>query len=114
MARDLIAIMRDVPADSFDIKIKVELPHNAQAHLEAARDYHERATAAASRAAAETKAAACALADSGVTLRDIGKTLGVSHQRAHQLLAGAGRRSARSRSSGAATARGTPTTKAGN
>lgn len=46
------------------------------------------ATREASLAAAATKAAARELADSGMTLRDVGKVLGVSHKRVHQLLTG--------------------------
>ncbi|MGH8774968.1 MAG: type II toxin-antitoxin system HicB family antitoxin [Jiangellaceae bacterium] len=64
MARDLAALMLDVEADTLRIDITIATP----------------------AAAAELRAAARELYDAGLTLRDIGKVLDVSYQRAHQLL----------------------------
>lgn len=86
-ARDLIATYLDVPEDSFDVEVKVELPSGVQAHLRRAVDLRTRAAQAQSKAADEYRAAARDLQAAGFTVRDIGKALEVSHQRAAQLLA---------------------------
>lgn len=86
MARDLIAIMTDVPADSFELTVRVTLPQEAQEHLQRAAGLREKAASAQSRAAMEVRLAAPGVKDDGMTLRDIGDALGVSYQRAHQLV----------------------------
>lgn len=86
MARDLIAVMEDVPSDSFHVEVHVTLPaevdqelrRSAELRADAARSQHE--------AAALTRSAARRLHDDGLTLREIGKLLDVSHQRVHQLV----------------------------
>jgi predicted XRE-type DNA-binding protein len=88
MARDLIAIMEDVPADSFRLDMQITLPDDVRKDLELSADLRTQA-AASQRAAAElTRGAARRLHEDGLTLRDIGKLLEVSHQRAHQLVDG--------------------------
>ncbi|PDQ34983.1 MAG: hypothetical protein B5766_08310 [Candidatus Lumbricidophila eiseniae] len=86
MARDCICILKDIPADSFDIDVSVKLPTTAQEHLTAARSLSAQAVAVQAKAAAESRAAARELKAAGLTLREIGIVLGVSHQRAHQLV----------------------------
>lgn len=86
MARDLVAMMLEVAPDSFDLEIRIKLPEDAAEHLRAAERLREESARANSAAAEEARAAAQALADAGLPLRDIGIALGVSHQRAHQLL----------------------------
>lgn len=86
MARDLISVMADVPPDSFDLDIQIEVPESVRKHLDRAAQLRAEATAANSAAAAESKAAARELRDRGLPLRDVGEVLGVSYQRAHQLV----------------------------
>lgn len=85
-ARDLIALMLEIPPTSFDVDIDIDLPVAASEHLARAQDLRQQAALAQSAAAAESRAAARALAATGMPLRDIGTALGVSHQRAHQLV----------------------------
>lgn len=86
MARDLVAVWLEVPEDSFGIEVVVELPAAVQAHLIRAFELREAAAHAQSEAADEYRAAALDLRASGLTVRDIGKALDVSHQRAQQLI----------------------------
>jgi hypothetical protein len=85
-ARDLIATYLDVPEDSFDLEVRVELPSGVQAHLRRADELRTRAAQARSKAADEYRAAARDLQAAGLTVRDIGNALHVSHQRVAQLL----------------------------
>jgi hypothetical protein len=85
MTRDLIAVMQGVEPDSFEINVQLTMPASVREHLrrvEAARIAEAKARA---EAAAELRAAAVDLHESGVALRDVGRLLGVSHQRASQL-----------------------------
>jgi predicted RNase H-like HicB family nuclease len=86
MARDLIAVYQDIPEDSFDIKIQVELPASVRRHLQRAVKLRNQAAHAQAEAADEYRAAARELKREGLTVRDIGDALEVSHQRAHQLI----------------------------
>ncbi len=88
MARDLVAVVTDVEPDVVELMWHVVLPEAVQAHLERASRLRNDAAAAQFQAAVEVRAAARALADTGLTLRDIGQALGVSYQRAHQLVRG--------------------------
>lgn len=88
MARSLIAITLAVPADSFDIDIEVEsvgAVHVAErtAHLRAER---EAAVRLDQQVQADAESLARDLAGEGLPVRDIGDILGVSYQRAHQLI----------------------------
>jgi hypothetical protein len=85
MTRDLIAVYLDVPEDSFGVEIRVELPSAVQEHLRRAAELRNRASHAQAEAADEYRLAARELRVSGLTVRDIGAALGVSHQRAQQL-----------------------------
>ena len=86
MARDLIAVMDDIPADSFDLDIDIIPPESVAAHLQKSKELSEQAAAIRSWAAAESRKAALELHRDGVPLRDVGALLGVSFQRAHQLV----------------------------
>lgn len=85
MARDLIAIMLEVEPDSFDIDVRIELPAEVRRHLDAAEHARKDEAEARTRAAAESRAAATALKNADLSVRDIGKVLGISYQRASQL-----------------------------
>jgi hypothetical protein len=86
MARDLIAIMEDVRPDSFNVKVRVNLPAEVRAELERSADLREQAARNQAEAAALARRAARHLRDQGLPLRDVGQVLGVSFQRAKQLI----------------------------
>lgn len=87
-ARDLIAVWLETPEDSFNIDVQVELPDTVKHHLKLAAKLRQEAADAQAAAAEEYRRAAIELKDDGLTMRDIGKALGFSHQRAHQLVSG--------------------------
>lgn len=89
MARDLVAIMLEVEVDSFELVVDLVLPQEIRAHLNSAARLREESARANKAAAKEARAAARGLADAGLPLRDIGIALGVSRQRAHQLVGAA-------------------------
>lgn len=86
MARDLIAVMTDEPADTLELEVHIDLPTQARHHLEEAARLRDVAATTNHQAAAEARAAAAALRADGLTVRDIGHALGISYQRAHQLI----------------------------
>lgn len=86
MARDLVAIMTDADPESFALDVHIELPGEVSAHLERSARLRDEAAKAQSEAAAESRAAARELAADGLPVRDIGIALGVSFQRAQQLV----------------------------
>jgi hypothetical protein len=86
MARDLIAVMEQVDPQSFELKPDIVFPSVAYAHWTRAAKLREESARAQTEAAEEARTAALALADLGLTVRDIGAMLGVSHQRAAQLI----------------------------
>ncbi|MBT2501435.1 hypothetical protein [Curtobacterium sp. ISL-83] len=89
MARDWLSLMLDRDADSFELDIEIAMPEAARAHLERARVLREESERTRVEAARETAAAALVLHESGLTVREIGPLLHVSHQRAQQLVAAA-------------------------
>ena len=86
MARDLIATMAGVAPDSVELTIDIALPDEVATHLKQAEQLREQSRRAQSSAAAEVRQAARLLAEQGLSLRDVGTALGVSYQRAHQLV----------------------------
>ena len=83
--REAIAYLSGLPEDSFDIEVAPVLPDAFWEAMRGAEDQRDVA-AAANRAAAElNQRAARVLRDEGLTLRDVGHLMGVSHQRAAQL-----------------------------
>ncbi len=93
MARDLIAVMEDVDPTSCAVEIHISLPEDVSQELEAAASLREKAAGAQAEAARRSRHAARRLHELGLPVRDIGKVLGISHQRAHQLVDEAGRAS---------------------
>lgn len=88
MARELIAVTLDQPLDSFDLEISVERVHDLDIASRIAKIQQEKLRAAELERTAleESKLLAQELANQKLTVREIGLILGVSHQRAHQLL----------------------------
>jgi hypothetical protein len=86
MTRDLIAIMEDVPPGSFDVELRIVLPEDVRADLEQSAALRSEAARAQAEAARLSRHAARLLRDQGLPLRDVGQALGVSFQRAKQLI----------------------------
>ena len=86
MARDLIAIMADVPQNSFDVDMKIILPEDVQLELDQSVALREQAKQSQAEAARLARDAAQRLHTLGLSLRDIGQALGVTFQRAKQLV----------------------------
>lgn len=89
MARDWLSLMLERDADSFELDIEMAMPDAARMHLDRAAALREESERARVEAARETAAAALVLHESGLTVREIGPLLHVSHQRAQQLVAAA-------------------------
>ena len=86
MVRDLIAIMTDVPQNSFDVDMRIILPEDVQIELDQSQVLREQAKQSQAEAARLARDAAHRLHDLGLSLRDIGRALGVTFQRAKQLV----------------------------
>ena len=94
MARDAIALMLDVPPDSFDVTLGgVHLtpekePTPLEVQLRQVVSARQQIEAHLGQVAAQTRDMAEQLVGCGFTLRDTGQLLGMSHQRVAQLLRG--------------------------
>lgn len=86
MAKDLITVMND--DDNPELKVTFVLPKQAKQHVTEMFRQREIAKKANAQAAAESRLAARALRNEGLTYRQIGALLGVSYQRAFQLVNG--------------------------
>ncbi|RIJ76635.1 hypothetical protein D1871_11220 [Nakamurella silvestris] len=86
MVADAVELLTNVPAASVEVTVRPEVPESVRAHLAEAEVQREASAAANSRAAAETREAARELKEQGMPLRDVGAVLGVSYQRAFQLV----------------------------
>jgi DNA-binding transcriptional regulator LsrR (DeoR family) len=86
MVRDLIAIMTDVPQNSFDVDMRIILPQDVQIELDQSQVLREQAKQSQAEAARLARDAAHRLHTLGLSLRDIGRALGVTFQRAKQLV----------------------------
>lgn len=91
MARDAVALLLRVPPGSFDLVVIPNLPADVAAEIDAARelrqtaDRYQRDATLAARDVARRLFERCHF-----TVRDIGRLLGISHQRVSQLLERAG------------------------
>ncbi len=88
MTEDLISNMTDASQEAFEVEYQIRVPPAAKAHLDTATRLRDDATQAQAGAAAEVREAAKVLRATGMPVRDIGRTMGISYQRAHQLLVG--------------------------
>ncbi len=88
MARDLIAVMKEVAPQSFNLDVSVELPDEVTVHLKRSQALRQESDRTKHLAAQEVRVAAKELRERGLTVRDIGAALDVSYQRAHQLISG--------------------------
>lgn len=86
MARDLVAVMREVKPDSFGLEVELALPASVDKHIREAARLRALAMESNAAAARRSRDAARELREAGLTVRDVGEVLGVSHQRAHQLV----------------------------
>ena len=85
-ARELIALMTDTPPGSFTVHVDVVLPDDVRRDLEESAALRDQAARSQARAAQLSRHAARRLRDQGLALRDVGQALGVSFQRAKQLI----------------------------
>jgi predicted RNase H-like HicB family nuclease len=87
MARETIALMLNVPEDSFEIVVEPDLSSlgDVREAVEAALRARERASAAQDAASSAMRHAVSEIRGSGYTSRDAGLLLGVSNQRISQI-----------------------------
>lgn len=87
MARDAIATMLNVDAASFAVEVVPDCPPDVVALLESVRRVKE-ALEQAQRDASEIvhQAAVTLTRDDGLSMRDAGRLIGISHQRVAQIL----------------------------
>jgi predicted RNA binding protein YcfA (HicA-like mRNA interferase family) len=87
MAQEVIALQTDVPVESVEVEIEVALDDLRVTELaRRVLDHRRQAAAMERQAIEEARELALALAEREVPVRDIGEILGVSYQRAHQLV----------------------------
>lgn len=87
MARDAISLLFEVPPDSFDIEVIQNLDPPTQEQLEDVKALREAVVEWRRRWKETTSETVRSLAASGYAQRDIGRLVGISHQRVAQLLA---------------------------
>jgi hypothetical protein len=86
MAHDAIAGVLDVSPDSFEVVVTPVVPASVRSLVEEATEARSHAAQAQDSAAQLTRRAAERLVEEGLTVRDAGVLLGVSHQRIAQLV----------------------------
>jgi hypothetical protein len=84
--REAIAFVAQVPAEEVQIEVLPEVPTEFTKLLHESEVARTEARRANAEAASRSRAAAKVLSDAGLPLRDIGTIMGISHQRAAQLL----------------------------
>jgi predicted RNase H-like HicB family nuclease len=87
MAREAIALMQNVPEDSFDVTVETDLASlgGLQPLINEALEAREAYELAQDRASAAMRQAVGEIRSSGYTSRDAGMLLGVSNQRISQI-----------------------------
>lgn len=95
--RDYVALMLDVPDDSFDVRLIVSVDKEVDRKVEDALRLRKAADRLQGEASEAVRSAVAALTESGVsTVRDLGIVLKISPQRAQQLKSPAANKRARS------------------
>ncbi len=87
MARDAISLMLEVPPDSFDVEVVENHDPPTQEVIDDILSIREAVAAMKRETGNKTRDAVLALHESGYPQRDIGRMVGISHQRVAQLLA---------------------------
>ncbi|MDN5917206.1 MAG: hypothetical protein L0I76_19235 [Pseudonocardia sp.] len=87
MARDLVAVMTRGDPTGIDIDVTVELPESVRHKLDRVDQARSAELTARAEAAAELRSAALELKRTGMSVRELGRVLHVSYQRASQLTA---------------------------
>lgn len=86
MARDAIAGVLSIAPDSFEIVVAPQVPTAVRTMVARAMKARSQAAQAQDAAAHLTRDAARQLVEEGLTVRDAGALLGISHQRIAQLV----------------------------
>lgn len=86
MVRDAVSLMTDVPEDSIEVEVVPEVDEEVSNAIAQAAFMREEAEVMAREATDVIVGVARALTDAGLSLRDAGAVLGISHQRVAQLL----------------------------
>lgn len=87
MARDLIATWLEVAPESFAVDLDVALPDELTQRRDRARQLRKEADRLRDEAADELRVVVREAHASGMSVRELAVALGVSHQRAQQILA---------------------------
>lgn len=91
MAREVISLLLDVPEDSFDVEVQPQLVDEWTRLLRETREARSAADEASERAQRLVRTAVVTLQGAGLSTREVGQLLGVTHQRVQQLAAHASR-----------------------
>lgn len=86
MAKDLVAIMEEVPLDEVNVEIEFKLPGTLGDEIKSARQETRKAEQAQRSAAEKVRRAVAHILSSGMSKQDAARILGVSPQRISQLV----------------------------
>ena len=87
MVRDAAALLTGEPEASFDVAVEPVVPESVASSLGRSHHLTEEAARLQRDAAEEARKAAQLMQAEGMTVRDIGRVMGVSFQRVSQILA---------------------------